>query len=376
MSDEPRRKGPWYHRVLVGVFSFLFGLLIFWLLGFVLHDLGTWPGPDWQAIEREVVDDELLAESEQLDEQTQAIERTISRLQQRQADLRDSADSAERTMNQLLEIQRLALEKDQTVSDAERASLEEAKQLFLTNQRQYQQISEQVADLRQQREELQDQQRELQPRLESQREEAREIFEQRRQRHRLAMAAVQLAVLAVLFVAAVWMVLRWRHSIYVPLVYAFGIAVALRAGMVLREHFPARYFKYVLILVAIAGVGYLLVWLLRRVARPSADWLLRQYRDGYERFLCPICEYPIRRGPLRYRFWTRRSIKKMSAKVGEPADESAETEYVCPSCATRLYEACGNCGHPRPSLLPACPHCGTTKPVDQITREGESESVR
>jgi hypothetical protein len=38
---------------------------------------------------------------------------------------------------------------------------------------------------------------------------------------------------------------------------------------------------------------------------------LSVYREAYERFFCPICEFPIRRGPLKYVFWSRRSIKNL-----------------------------------------------------------------
>jgi len=101
------------------------------------------------------------------------------------------------------------------------------------------------------------------------------------------------------------------------------------------------------------------------VAFPKTDWLLKQYREAYEAFLCPMCSYPIRRGPLKYMSWTRRTIKKMTAQAaasGNVADEP----YVCPMCSTRLYEECENCRAVRHSLLPSCQKCGQLRPLARV----------
>ena len=42
MQDHPRNKGPWIHRFLTVVFTAIFAVLWFWLLGFVVDDIGTW----------------------------------------------------------------------------------------------------------------------------------------------------------------------------------------------------------------------------------------------------------------------------------------------------------------------------------------------
>ncbi len=125
----------------------------------------------------------------------------------------------------------------------------------------------------------------------------------------------------------------------------------------MHEYFPARYFKYVLILAMLAGALRVLVYLLHMVAFPNTDWLVKPYREAYEAFLCPVCGHPIRRGPLKYLSWTRRSIRKLSAvrgTTGEPAEEP----YTCPACCTVLYEPCTACGKVRHALLPACEKCG------------------
>ncbi|MAG94340.1 MAG: hypothetical protein CMJ48_11390, partial [Planctomycetaceae bacterium] len=200
---------------------------------------------------------------------------------------------------------------------------------------------------------------ELNETLDEKRKPVREEHQRLALRHDLKLAALKLAVLIPLLLVAVVLFLKKRDSAYVSLLYAFGIAVVLWVGLVMHEHFPSPVFKYVLIVTALAIVVRVLIALLRMVASPGKDWLLKQYREAYEAFLCPICNYPIRRGPLKYMFWTRRSIKKRS----HPPTAASETDelYTCPMCATRLYEECDQCHAVRHSLLPACSKCGVEK---------------
>ena len=138
------------------------------------------------------------------------------------------------------------------------------------------------------------------------------------------------------------------------MIYALNLALLAKVFLVMHEYFPADYFKYVLILSALGVIGYLLARLLKMVAEPSRDAQLKQARESYEAFLCPTCQYPIRRGPLKFMAWTTRSLRKRSQPLVNVPDEP----YTCPSCATELFGKCPSCGKIRHSLLPACEHCG------------------
>jgi hypothetical protein len=358
---------------MIWLFGVLFGLLAFWLLGFIVGDLGTWPGPDYDAVEREVIDATLLAREAQLTEELEEVNEKIDAKQERQESLRDSTSSAEKTMNQLLEIRRLALEKDKPLAPQEEESLQEARALFLDNQKKYQENNQQLVELKQQRRDLLGQQDELKESIGQQRAEAQRRYQELNNWHEIRMAGLKLAVLVPLLILVGAAYALLRQSLYLPLIYAVGIAVAVRVMFVMHEHFPARYFKYVLIGVSIVIVGWILIRLLRRVARPAPSWLLQQYREAYERFVCPVCEYPIRRGPLRYRFWTRRSIGKLRTAADADSSDSDEP-YTCPSCATELYAACGACGRIRPTLMPACTHCGAELPEQELLQAGDEGS--
>jgi hypothetical protein len=360
MNNSPPTKGPWTHRLLIWFFSALSGVLVYWLLGFVVRDIGTLPGPNYQALERQLLDPSLLQRAADLRQEIEETNRAIQDQKQRQAVLRDSADNSGRTMTQLLELQRLNLQKNVTPSELEQRSLAESQQLFLANQRQYQHANEQVATLSEQLRGREAEQREVSARVEVSRGPVQAEYQTRYTRHQLRIAALKLAVLLPVLLLAVYLFVRHRAGLYGVAIYALGIATLLKVVLVMHEHFPRRYFKYVLIVAALALVARILFYLLRTVAQPSREWLLKQYREAYERFLCPACSFPIRRGPLRNLFWTRRSIRKLRLPLD--AASAPDEPYTCPVCGTRLFEECPACHGIRHSLLPACSRCGAERP--------------
>lgn len=368
-KSERRQEGPVSHRLLVFVLSVVFGLLFFWLLGFVINDIGTLPGPDYGELQEKLMDQKLIDKKESLEEQVEDVKQEIDETQTRQGLLKDSIDSSRRTINQLLEIQRLSLEKGSEFSEAEKSAMSESIELFLSNQRQYQTYNDQISELKEELIDLEKKQRENNERLEEAREPIREEYDERMERHNLWLASLKLAVLIPLLLIVLVLFLKKRDSIYTPLIHATTIAVAVKVMLVMHQHFPERYFKYILVVVALAIVTWVLVSLLRMVAFPKKDWLLKQYRDSYEAFLCPVCSYPIRRGPLKYMSWTRRSIRRVAPSMPTTDTAGWDEPYTCPMCATRVFEQCEHCGETRHSLLPACTNCGTEKAVKRETAE-------
>ncbi|MBI4324238.1 MAG: hypothetical protein HY674_03150 [Chloroflexi bacterium] len=359
MSDVPKNKGPWLHRFMVLLFTLLLALLVSWLLGFFMRDIASLPAPAWSEVEKQFLDESLLKTKKELDQRLAETGRTIKDQQERQALLRDSAGSSQRTMGQLLDVQKLSLEKGVSLSEAEQKALSESKDLFLSNQKRYQVLNEDIARLKEEERSLQEQNRGLDAKLESQRAQARQEHSVLLRRHAFKIATLKLLVLVPLLAVAVLLFFKKRSSLYAPFIYASGAALLWRIGLVIHEQFPARLFKYILLLAALAVVAQLLIYLLRMMAFPKKEWLLKQYREAYEKFACPICGYPIRRGPLKYAFWTQRTIKKsvLPPAAGGESDEP----YTCPSCGCKLFEKCEVCQAVRHSLLPACEKCGAEK---------------
>ncbi len=360
MKTTRKGNGPWTHRLLVYSFTVAFGILVYWLLNFIVRDIATWPGPDYKQVEKAILDETVVAKLASLQSQIEETNRAIASRKQRQEVLRDSTSNSEKTMTQLLELQKLTLQKGVTPSPEEVKALTESQRLFLANQAKYQEMNDQIATLSDQLGDLQNQQRAAQKSLEEQRPAVRDEYDRLHSRHQFKLAALKLAVLLPLLGVAVWLFLKKRATLYAPLIYGFGLALICKVTMVMHEHFPRRYFKYILIVAALLLVARVLVYLLRSMAFPKLDWLLKQYREAYEHFLCPVCSYPIRRGPLKSLFWTRSSLKKLKVPPGDPS--AAEEPYICPVCATPLFEECPACKHLRHSLLPACVHCGAEKP--------------
>ncbi len=351
--------GPWFHRFLIGLFSVLLTILLYWLLGFLVDDLGNLPGPSYQALERELLDPELLSTRNNLRDQIGEVERSIANEQTRQRLLRESTSSSQTTLNQLLDIQRISLEQNTDLPEEQQQALVESERLFLENQKKDQQLTDSITQLNERRSELKEQQRLNELALQVQRQPIQEKFQQLTQDHRLRVAAWKLSLLVPLLLVAAALFLVQRRSIYRPLIYALGIATLIKTFEVMHRYFPARYFKYALVASAIAAVTIVLIYLLRSRARPSRDTLFKQYREAYESFLCPVCSFPIRRGPLRFAAWTRRSIKRLRRLP----DASDDSPYTCPACSTTLFAACPECGATRHSLLPACHNCGAMRDV-------------
>ncbi|SFJ04816.1 hypothetical protein [Planctomicrobium piriforme] len=354
-------KGPWLQRWLIRFFTVLFGILIYWLLGFLIDDISALSPPDYQALEQKMLDQSLLQQERTLIDREAELRREISTQQGRQTILRDSTNNAQTTMNQLLQFQKLSLEKDVKPSEEEQQALAESQKVFLSNQQQYQQLTEQVGLLQSQLNTVQNETSKLEKELEIAREPVRTEFGSQNRRHDLLVAAIKLAILAPLLIVAVGLFFKLRESIYVPLFVAFAIATGVKVLFVMHEYFPARPFKYVLLFTFLIVVTKALLGLISSLAHPGLAFLLKQYREAYEAFLCPVCNYPIRRGPLKYVYWTRRTVKKL--KTAPVLPEEKEAPYCCPACSTKLFEECSACHEIRHSLLPTCEHCGTTTPL-------------
>jgi predicted RNA-binding Zn-ribbon protein involved in translation (DUF1610 family) len=264
-------------------------------------------------------------------------------------------------MNQLLGLQKQNIEKHIAPSLAEQNALAQSESRFLSNQARYQELNEEIAKRTEERLGLESEKRGIDSQLATQKAKAAKKFEVLDRRHHLVVATFQLVFLIPILLIAAYLLLRWRATIYAPLIYALGLATLTKVVLVIHEHFPTRYFKYILLLAALALVLRVLIYLIRSSARLKEAELLKQYREAYERFLCPLCEYPIRRGPMKYAFWNRRSVRKLAPIASIP---TADEPYVCPSCGSRLFEVCGRCKAIRHSLLPFCTQCG------QEDREG------
>jgi predicted RNA-binding Zn-ribbon protein involved in translation (DUF1610 family)/chaperonin cofactor prefoldin len=356
-TTRPTPKGPWIHRFAVRFLSILFGLLIYWLLGFIVRDIGTIDGPQYEPFRKEHVPQELDDRKEQLNNDIAEASKQIRDLTRKRDLLENSVRSLQQTINQLLELQRASVENDRPLDEQNSESLNTSLNSFLKNQEDYQQLNSQIVDLEGRSADLRDQLERVQKEIQQKEEPAQEAFYKARRKHSLLLAAYKLAALLPVLVLAGWLFVKTRGSGYFEPVLAFAAAVLIKVGFVMHDHFPERYFRYILVLSCLLIVVKILHYFIKSLASPKSPWLQKQYRDAYERFLCPVCEYPIRRGPMKFLYWNRRTVKKLNLPK-TPVSEDADEDYTCPSCGTELYHSCNKCQHTRPTLLPFCNHCG------------------
>ncbi|MFA0888060.1 MAG: hypothetical protein ACC613_03060 [Synergistales bacterium] len=355
MPNPEKPKGTWAHRIAIRFFTVALSVLFFWLIGFLLQDIRTIKGPEYKTVEQSHLDARLVEKKTLLDAQIAETSRQAGNLTEKQRIIGDGSRSLQQTLTQIIELQKQGLQKNVAFTERQQAGFSESLNLFLENQRQYQALSQSLSELTERKQLLAAERDRIAGEIEKQRKPAREEFERQLARHRLRLASIQLSVLLPILLIAAWLVAKKRGGLYAPVYLAIGAASLARVAFVIHQYFPARVFRYILTLALIAAVMKLLVHFIRTVAFPAKTFLARQYREAYERFLCPVCEYPIRIGPRRFLFWTRRTVNRIVVPTGQG---EREEPYTCPSCGSRIFEECPSCGQVRHSLLPYCTHCG------------------
>ena len=360
MTTDAKSKGTWIHRFAIRLFTLVLAVLIFWILGFFVDDIRSIRGPDYDAIEKKHLDKDLVAKRVALENQVADLTRQIENQTEKQRVVGDSSRNLQQTINQLIELQKLGMQESIAFSETEQANFTSSLTIFLDNQRKYQELSQTVSDMLERKQGLVREKEQTEQETERQRQPARDEFSHLSQKHRLKLAFLQLAILLPILIVAAAVIIKKRSSIYFPLFLAFGAATLIKVALVVHEYFPSKYFKYILIGGLLIVVARLLIYFIRTIAFPKTQWLVKQFREAYERFLCPVCEYPIRIGPRRFLFWTRRTVNKLVV----PSDRGDQEEtYTCPSCGSNLFEECPSCHKVRHAMLPHCSHCGVEKEI-------------
>lgn len=356
MKNEIQTKGTWIARLAIRSFTIILGILIYWFLGFLVEDIESIPGPDYAIIEKQHLNATSVTKEEDLSKQINELSHQIDNQTEKQKVIGDSNRNLQETMAQLIELKKLAIEKGVTTSDTEQTNFTKSLNLFFENQKKYQDSSQTVSEMLERKQQLVREKEQIEQELEKQRRPAREEYEKLIDEHLLKLAFFQLAILLPILLIAALVLIKKRGSIYFPLFLAFGVATLLKVTFVINDYFPSRYFKYLFIISLLIIVGALLIHFIRAIAFPKIQSLMKQYREGYERFLCPACEYPIRTGPRRYLFWSRRTVNKIVVPAG--AQQEGEECYTCPCCGSALFELCSSCQKIRHAMLPHCSHCG------------------
>jgi predicted RNA-binding Zn-ribbon protein involved in translation (DUF1610 family) len=356
MNNNKKFMGTWVQRFVIIFLSVLLGVLLYWLLGFITKDIGALRGPDRSKVEAKYVQAGLLEKQKSLQENLAGIRENVRNEQDRQNVLEKGTSSLQNTINQLLSIQKLNIERNLTLPEQQQQIFVDSQTMFLENQKEYQALNKEIAELTKQQHQLEKELASVSKEIENQRVVAQTEYHELLSKHRWKVAALKLAVMIPIFLITACFFIKKRSGTYWPIVYAAFIAAFVRISFVVHEYFPRRYFKYIALIVIIAIVLRLLAYLIKRIVSPKKDWLIKQYQEAYDKNVCPICGKPIRIGPLRYAITSKR---KAFVLAGPQTEFTKQQLYICPSCGTELYEKCDKCNDIRHSLLPFCEHCGS-----------------
>ena len=126
--------------------------------------------------------------------------------------------------------------------------------------------------------------------------------------------------------------------------------------LVMWDHFPREFFKYIAILAAIGMLGAFLAWAIRSSARPSKATMLKRHREVYLNHRCPVCAF-------RQAVWTKQGLRLQ----GEVLGQAESSRHTCPPVAMRSLINAATAAKFTQTLIPFCCSCGK-----EIDSENES----
>ena len=361
MNGSTKVKSPLGLRMLIWTGTILFGLLVYWLLGFVLSDVGKFRKVDYAEIERRIVGDDLFAQRRQAEERIETLAREIAAEEEKQSLFKNLADTSRNTMQQMLDAQTKRMERNEAVEKEQKEALAQAQTEFLKNQNKFAAQAEVVLTQNQAKRDAEFALRRIQRQIAEKRQNAQDEFRRENLKRQIQAASLKVLFLLPVIALSLWLTLRKRRTLIAPVVYALDAAVLWKLIQVIHEHFPREVYKYIFIAVALLVVLKALIHFLRSAATPSLNLLIKRYREAYRRNQCAICGYPIVHGSLHLAETARRMLGKKVRLSLKASDAQEETEYTCPSCGQKLFEACPSCRQIRHALLPSCQHCGQPK---------------
>ena len=346
-----KRVASWGTRFAINFFTLILIILFFWFLGFCIKDLRTLPPPDYHISTASFFDPELQSESAELAKEIGDKKRTISMRRSQEELLRDTLRELERSLACLGQI--AAGDRGDVAVRAEQQILEQRQQHI--------ELGMEIVVIVSETEQLERKKADVDKKLSVNEQAARAHYAKILDWHRVLVALYQACVVVPFFVIPLYCLVRYRKSAFLRIFLALGVAAFFQIGFLMFEYFPREYFKYILIGSLIAAVIWLLIYVLRSIAKPTLERILKQNRESYERFLCVNCEFPIRTGPRTFLYWTRRTVHKALPQIEGTEDEKS---YQCPYCGTLLYENCPACGKVRHAQLEFCRHCGDKKEIE------------
>jgi ABC-type sugar transport system permease subunit len=354
-----RAKGTFWMRFSILLLAIVFGILVYWSAGFLLDDIRVISMPDRKAFFEQHIDKSLQAQLDVLEARLLELDHKQNLISQQRGFIQDSSGSLKITVDNLFTLKN---RDQQLISEAQFKHILATLDKIIQIQDEFKETADRYLQTTNERFELGKDIAALKKRIERQKADVQKQFSDKLHKHNIRTTIVKMAFLLPLVFACTVLLVAKRKSIYRLIYFSASVAIYSKTALVIHDRFPSRYFKYILTLAMLALVGWGFAWLIRRLVKPKLETLLKQYRQAYERFLCPVCEYPIRTGPRKHLYWTRRTVHK-TALAPNQGRQDGDEPYSCPACGTGLFETCEACGKICHSLLPNCQHCGDKKTI-------------
>jgi predicted RNA-binding Zn-ribbon protein involved in translation (DUF1610 family) len=349
-----KQRAPLPLRLATSFLSLLLTLFFIWLLSFMLNDIGDLPGPNYNAIQQRNIPEEKQSTANELSDQLTEIEKQIKRQQEIQKNLQQSMINSETALTKIADLQRLSLERGGKPSEVDQQAMENARSRFYAAQDDFESANESIASLNSERHQLNQSIAAINKELRQFQNIAQTEFNIEQRSHDLKVASLKLALVVPLLLLSAWRVRKKRGSIYQPFNWAALVSTFWMVWLVMWDHFPRDFFKYIAILATIGILAAFLAWAIRSSARPRKATLLNRHREAYQNHRCPICNFPILRGAFQQAVWTKRGPKLH----GEAFGQKKSSRYSCPSCGEALFDQCYECNEVTQTLLPYCSACG------------------
>ncbi len=125
-------KGPWIHRFSIQLFTLFLAVLVYWILGFLVQDIESIPGPSYNDIEQQHVDPALVEKQKTLAADIAEADRAIAGKREEMQIISDSTRNLQSTISQLIELQKLTVQKSVSLPETEQTNLSDSLARFWT----------------------------------------------------------------------------------------------------------------------------------------------------------------------------------------------------------------------------------------------------
>ncbi len=357
MSVQRKTKSPLGLRLAILTGSVALSLLLIWIMGYLLKDIGNFRTVTSQEILDRHVGVELRESMESQSLIIDRIKQNLGENADRQQYLHESIDTFSRTLDQMIRLSQ-AVGAVETPAEKDSDVVAISQRQFLAFQGDLQSAKDKELTLTSQLRTEENTLRDLRKVFEEREREARKEWQAIDRRQSFWAAAAKLAFLFPWMAFACWLYLSKRSSLWAPMVYAVDVAVVWRVVWVIHEYFQPDVFRYLLLIVAILICVFILIHLIRSAAQPALAILIRRYREAYRKGQCPTCGFPILMGGEGERAMAIRRLAGKRVTIQIDGDAMEARPYACPSCGEGLFHKCRKCGQTRHTLLPTCRHCG------------------